>query len=67
MLVFIYSNSHDGKRYSPLRYYLTNVIIKNLSVIINGKKINDQSVDSDIKQYKDLKKFRTGKGEGNAD
>ena len=35
------------------RYYLPKGIIKNYNVIINGQKVYDQAVDSDIKRYKE--------------
>ena len=38
-------------------------IIKNYHVIINGKNFYDQAVDSDIKQYEEIKKLSTEKGE----
>ena len=32
-------------------------------MIINGKNFYDQEIDSDIKQYKEIRKLITGKGE----
>ena len=32
-------------------------------MIINGKKIHDQTIDCDIKWYKEIRKLTTGQGE----
>ena len=39
------------------------VIIKNYNVIINGKNVYDQEIDSDIKRYEEIRKLTTGQGE----
>ena len=42
---------------------MSKVIIKNYNVIINGKNIYDQGINSDTKQYKEIRKLTTGPGE----
>ena len=64
MFFSIYSNAgHNGKKYKARRYYLPKGIIKNYNVIINGKAFYDQPIDSDIKQYEEIRKLITGQGE----
>ena len=43
--------------------YIPSGIIDNYNVIINGEHLYDQAIDSDIKQYKKIRKPRTGQGE----
>ena len=63
LLVLVYLNkSNDVKRFSARRYYLPKGIIKNYNVIINGKNLYDQAIDSDIKRYKEIRKLTTGEG-----
>ena len=54
--------NQDGraKRFKSRRYYLPNGIIKNYNIIINGKNFYDQPIDSDIKQYEEIRKLTTG-------
>ena len=51
LFVLVYSN-HDAasKRIENQKYYLPKGIITKYNVIINGKKIYDQPIDSDIKR-----------------
>ena len=47
--VLVYSNQDvDCKRFKTWRYYLPKSIIKNYNVIVNGKNVYDQCIDSDI-------------------
>ena len=63
MFVLVYLNkSNDVKRFTARRYYLPKGIIKNYNVIINGKNLYDQAIDSDIKRYKEIRKLTTGQG-----
>ena len=51
LFVLVYSNNANAsKRYGAFRYYLRKGIIDNYNVIINGKSVYGQSIDSDIKQ-----------------
>ena len=64
MFVLVYSNEDaSSKRFKAKRYHLPKGIINNYNVIINGKKIYDQSVDSDIKRYEEIRKLTTGQDE----
>ena len=45
------------QKYTAQRYYLPNCINNNYSVIVNGKNFYDQSIDSDIKRYQEIKKL----------
>ena len=65
LFVLVYSNEDENaKRFKTQRYYLPNGIIKNYKVIINGKNFYDQPIDSDTKQYEEIRKLRTGQDEG---
>ena len=62
--VLVYSNQDENcKRFRTLKYYLPKGIIDNYSVIINGKNFHDQPIDSDIKQYEEIRKLTAGQGE----
>ena len=63
MFVLVYSNEDvDSKRFKAERYYLLKGIIKNYSVISNGKNFYDQTIDSDIKRYEEIRKLTTEQG-----
>ena len=47
----------------PKWYYWYYWLIDNYNVIINGKKIYDQPIDSDIKRYQGIRKLTTGQAE----
>ena len=49
--------------YKTRRYYLSKGIIKDYNVIINGNNFYDQPIDSDKKQYEELRKLATEQGE----
>ena len=51
----------NAKRLITRRYYLPKGIIKNCNVIINGKKNHTQTIDSNIKQYEEVRILSTGK------
>ena len=58
MFVLIYTNYvNNAKRFNAPKYYLPKGIIKNYNVIINGKNFYDQAIDSDIKQYEEIRKL----------
>ena len=64
MFVLVYLNRDtDVKRFKTQIHYLPKGIIKNYNVIINGKKIYDQTIDSDVKRYEEIRKLTTGQGE----
>ena len=63
LFVLVYTNDDgNAKRFGAQKYYLPKGIIDNYKVIINGKKIYDQAIDSDIKQYEEIRKLTTGQG-----
>ena len=55
-LVFL-NRDNDSKRFKIRRYYLPKSIIKNCNVIINGKNVYGQLIDSDIKRYEEYRKL----------
>ena len=64
MFVLVYSNQDDdSKRFNTRRYYLPKGTIKNYNVIINGKNFYNKPIDSDIKQYEDIRKLTIEKGD----
>ena len=44
-------------------YFLPIGIIKNYNLIINRKNFYDQTIDSNIKRYDEIRKLTTGPGE----
>ena len=64
LFILVYSNeANNAKKFNARKYYLPKGIIKNYNVIINGKNVHDQPIDSDIKWYEEIRKLRTGQGE----
>ena len=60
----VYTNQDTAsRRFQAKRYYFPKEIIDNYNGIINGKNVYDQAIDSDIKQYEEIKKLTTGQGE----
>ena len=55
--------SNHVKRFKARRFYLSESTIKNYSVVINGKNFYNQTIDSNIKLYKEIRKLITGQGE----
>ena len=49
--------------YKATRYYLPKGFIKNYIFTINGKKLHDQPIDSDIKWYKEIRQLTVWQGE----
>ena len=57
-IVLVYSNQNaNAKRFNARKYCLRKEIIKNY-VIINGKNVQDQPVDSAIKLYEKIRKLK---------
>ena len=52
-----------SSKFKSKKYYLPKCIINNYKVFINGKKIYDQPINSDIKRYEGIRKLTTGEGE----
>ena len=60
LIVLVYSNRNDdSKRCKTRRYYLSKGFIGNYNVITNGKNFYDQTIDSDIKRYEEIRKLTT--------
>ena len=63
LFVLVYPNRNDDlKTFKAKRYYLPKGIIKNYNVIIDGKNFYDQSIDTDVKRFEEIRKLRTGQG-----
>ena len=56
-----FENEDDRKSHSS--YYLPKVTIKDYNVMIDGKKIFDQPINSELKTYENIRKIATGKGD----
>ena len=54
---------NDSKRFKTQRYYLPKRIIDNYNIMINGKNFYNQVIDSDIKQYEEIRKITPGQHE----
>ena len=64
LFVLVYTNEDaHATRFKAKIYYVPKGIIDNYKVIINGKNFYDQTIDSDIKWYKEIRKLKTGQGE----
>ena len=51
LFVLFYTNEANNAK----RFNLENLIYQNYNVIINGKNFYDQPIDSDIKQYEEIR------------
>ena len=67
MVVFTLGNGNDGpyrvKRNSHRKYFSTRVNITNNSVLIDGRNLYNQLVNSQIKKYDEIKKIATRQGD----
>ena len=64
LFVLAYLNiGNDVKRFKTRIYYLPKGIIKYYNAILIWKIFYDEPIDSDIKQYKKIRKLTTGQGE----
>ena len=56
LIPLIYSSQYGSvKRFTGKKYFLPNAIIKNCKVIVYGKNFHDQSFESDIKRYEEIR------------
>ena len=53
---------NDSKRFKTERYFSLKRIIDNYNVIIKAKNFYGQAIDSDIKQYEEVRKLTTEQG-----
>ena len=64
LFVLVYLNQDaNSKRFKTQTYYLPKGSINISNVIINGKKFDDQAIDSDVKRYEEVTKSITRQGE----
>ena len=65
MFALVYPNrNNDVRRFNARKdLFYQKGVIKSYNVIINGKKVYDQSVDSDIKWYEEIRKLTAEQGE----
>ena len=56
-------NANRSTRDGRTRYYLPTININKYNVIIDGRNVYDNPVESDIEKYRELKRVMIGKGE----
>ena len=61
--LFVLSFENENDRTSHSTYYLPKVEIKNYSVMIDGRNVFDQPINSMSKTYENIRKIATGKGD----
>ena len=64
--LFIMAYSREAgqpDRNSQQKYYLPRIDLKKYNVIIDGRKVYDNPIESDIEKYRELKTVMIGKGE----
>ena len=60
LFALVYTNkSNNAKRFNARKYYLSKGTMDNYNMVINGKSIYDQVIDSDIKRYEEIRKLTT--------
>ena len=67
MSVLLLDNTGSGtkkvERNSHTKYFLPRVNITNYDVLIDGRDFYNQSINSQIKKYDEIKKTATGQGD----
>ena len=67
MSVLLLDNTGNGtkkvERNSHTKYFLPRVNITNYDVLIDGRDFYNQSINSQIKKYVEIKKTATGQGD----
>ena len=61
--MFVLSFENENDRTSHSTSYLLNVEIKDYNVMIVGNSVFDQSINSNLKTYENIRKIATGKGD----
>ena len=61
--LFVLSFENENDKTSHSTYYLPKVEIKHYNVMIDGQNFLDQSINSMIKTYKNIRKIATGQGD----
>ena len=67
LLVLAFDNTDNGatkvERNSHRKYFLPRVNVNNYNVLINGRNFYDQPINDSIKQYEQIAKTATGRGD----
>ena len=65
LFLIAYSRTDDNQttRDGQRKHYLPRIDLKKYNVIIDGRNFYDNSIESDIEKYRELKKVMIGKGE----
>ena len=61
--LFVLSFENENDRTSHSTYYLPKVEIKDYNVMIDGKNVFDQPINSMIKTYENIRKIAAGQGD----
>ena len=61
--LFVLSFENENDRTSHSTYYLPKVEIKDYNVMIDGKNVFDQPINSHLKTYENIRRIATGKGD----
>ena len=59
----INTHSYIVERDCHKKYFLPRVDIKDYNILIDGRKFYDQNISDDFKNYEELRKVMTGRGE----
>ena len=57
------AENNQGTRNGQQKYYFPRIDLKKYNVIIDGRNFYDNTIESDIEKYRELKKVMIGKGE----
>ena len=66
MFVLAYNNKEGDNKVSVdsyKKYFLPRVKIENYNIEIDGRNFYDQPINNSIKQYNEIRKISTGKGD----
>ena len=59
--LFVLSFENENDKTSPSNYYLPKVEMKDCNVMVDGKNVFDQPINSKLKTYESIRKIATGK------
>ena len=63
LMAYSRANDNQATRNGQRKYYLPRIDLKKYNVIINERNFYDNSIESNIEKYRELKKVMTGKEE----
>ena len=63
LFVMAYNRANGQPRNGQRKYYLPRIDLEKYNVIIDGRNFYDNTIESDIEKYRELKKVMIGKGE----